>query len=172
MQNKNVLRKWTDLRGLAAVSIDTGKKEGTIDDFYFDTSTNMVVAFLIKISLFSHRVLPFEAVNAVGIDAITFPSDEALIKEGSDPKLKSASSGRALLTYRVLSEGGNLIGNIGNILLDTSTATMVNIASFELAAGLRAHLSGQYPSFLASQVTRYGEDVLVIPDVVAEELSK
>jgi hypothetical protein len=69
-----------------------------------------------------------------------------------------------------MSASGTLVGTIGNVLLDTSTPTALKIAAFELARSLRERLGGRYPTFSASQVVRYGEDVLVIPDEVVQSL--
>ncbi|MBV9230030.1 MAG: PRC-barrel domain-containing protein [Chloroflexi bacterium] len=173
MQNNTpAMRKWSDLQGLAAVTIDTGTKVGTIDDFYFDPQTNAVYALLIKTGLFARRALKSDAINAIGLDAVTFANENALIKENSDSQLEKMLSGHSLLAYRVLSEGGNVIGTVGNVLLDTTKPTELHIAAFELAGGLRAHISGHYPTFEAKQVTRYGQDVIVISDAVAQTLEQ
>jgi sporulation protein YlmC with PRC-barrel domain len=69
-----------------------------------------------------------------------------------------------------LSEGGTIIGTVGNIVLDVSTPTDLKVVSFELGRGLRVRISGRYPTFDASQVTRYGQDIIIIPDAVAATL--
>jgi uncharacterized protein YrrD len=171
MQNTTTtVRKWSDLKGLAAVAIDSGKKEGTIDDFYFDPQTNRVQAFLIKTGLFSHHVLMSSTITAVGIDALTFADASLLIKAESNPELAALPFGSVLLSYRVLSEGGDLVGTIGNIYMNTTLPTQLSVSAFELAGGLREHISGQYPNFSSSHVLRYGQDVIVIPDDIARKL--
>ena len=69
-----------------------------------------------------------------------------------------------------MSTSGNLIGTVGNVLLDTSTPTALKIAAFELARSLRERIGGRYQTFPVAQVVRYGEDVLVIPDEVVQSL--
>ncbi|MBV9712509.1 MAG: PRC-barrel domain-containing protein [Ktedonobacteraceae bacterium] len=170
MQNPPTIRKWSDIKGLAAVAIDTGMKVGPLDDFYFDPQHNSVYALQIKTGLFGHRALPTSAINAIGADAVTFASEQQLIKENSDDIIAKLPLGSTVLSYRVLSEGGTVIGTIGNIMLDVSTPTVLKVVAFELAAGIRARISGHYPSFEASQVVRYGRDVIVIPDAVATAL--
>ncbi|GAC1384831.1 MAG: hypothetical protein NVSMB33_13510 [Ktedonobacteraceae bacterium] len=71
-----------------------------------------------------------------------------------------------------MSESGTLIGTIGNVLLDLNTPGTISIAAYEMAGGLRQRLSQHYPTFEASRVSRYGQDVIVIPDAVAMELSQ
>ncbi len=170
MQSNTSLRKWSDLQGLAAVTMDTGQKAGTLDDFYFDPHTATILAFAVKTGVFGHRVLPVSSINAVGQDAITFPGESSLVKENSSAELQAAPTGRGLLSYKVLSEGGNVVGTLGNVTLDTSVPTAIRIASLELAGGLRERISGRYPSFTPEQIVRYGQDVLVILDSVAQSL--
>jgi len=171
MQNgTSSIRKWTDTQGLAAVAIDTGKKVGSIRDFYFDPQNSTLLGFLIKTGFLGHRVLRSRDINSIGVDAVTFTNEHALIKESEEKALTNALQGKNLLAYRVLSEGGNIIGTIGNILLDFPTEGAMRITTFELAGGLRAHFTNRYASFDASQVTSYGHDVIIIPDAVAQSL--
>jgi uncharacterized protein YrrD len=168
MQSQPQLRKWSDIQGLATVAINTGKKIGTVEDYYFDPNNNVVKAFQIKTGLFGHRVLLTKDISGLGQDALTFLNENELIKEGSE--LAATKVGRSLLNYRVLSEGGNVVGTVGNVILDVSTPTRVLLAAFELAGGLRSNITGKYLTFEAHQVIRYGENIIVISDVVAQGL--
>jgi uncharacterized protein YrrD len=161
----NEIHKWSKLRGLPAVSIDTGTKAGTWEDFYFDPHTNNISELVIKTGMFGSHVLPVALIKAIGTDALTFANEEQLRKEGKF----SLPKGSSLLTYRVLSEGGTLIGNIGNIRLSIVLPALT-IVGFELAGGLSQKLTGHYQSFSAQQVARYGQDVLIVPDEVAKQL--
>ena len=171
---QNSTKKWTDIQGLPAVAIDTGKKVGTLDDFYFDPQTGEIPAFLIKTSLFGRRALKASILNAIGVDALTFTEENALIKESDDDALQTKPSGKSLLNHRVLSEGGTLVGAIGNLLLDISSnppsPSTARIAAFELTGGLRELFTGHYPTISADKVMRYGQDVIVISDAVAQSL--
>lgn len=170
MQNTTATRRWSDLKGLAAVAIDTGMKMGSLEDFYFDPQQHSIYALQIKTSLFGHRALPASAINAIGADAITFTNENQLIKANSDDIIAKLPLGSTMLSYHVLSEGGTIIGTIGNIILDVTTPTLMKVVSFELAAGMRARISGHYPTFDALHVVRYGQDVIVIPDAIAVTL--
>jgi uncharacterized protein YrrD len=170
MQNSESIRKWSDLKGLAVVTTDAGQKVGTLEDFYFDPQTNGVRALLVKTGFFGHRALMANAINAIGTDAVTFGDESMLIEEKSDSQLPTLPLGHSLLAYRVLSEGGNVIGTIANILLDVSIPADLRVDAFELAGDLRDRLSGHHHTFSASRVTRYGRDVIVVPDVVAQAL--
>ena len=169
------LKKWSDLTGLAIVSIANGSKVGTLDDFYFDPSANAAANSIrglrVKTGMFSHRALPASAINAIGQDAITIDNEELLIHEKDEADYATLPLGQSLLSYKVMSEGGTLIGTIGNVLLDVTTPKALHVYAFEMAGGLRSRISGHYSTFYAQQVIRYGQDVLIIPDAVATELS-
>ena len=171
MQNSETGKRWSELHNIAIVTIDSGKKVGTLEDFYFEPRTNSVYALYVKTGVFGHRALRSTTINAIGTDAITFADENNLIEEKADELLSTLPLGRALLTYKVLSEGGTVVGSVGNVLFDTSVPASLRVIAFELAGGLRNKLSGHYPTFSSSQVVRYGEDVLVIPDSVALPLT-
>jgi uncharacterized protein YrrD len=170
-----VIKKWTDLSGLAIVSIANGAKIGTLDDFYFDPSANpaanSIRGLRIKTGMFSHRALPASAINAIGQDAITIDNEELLIREKDEADYATLPLGQSLFSYKVMSEGGTIIGTVGNVLLDIATPKALHIYAFEMAGGLRSRISGHYSTFYSQQVIRYGQDVLIIPDTVAAELT-
>lgn len=168
------IKKWSELKDLAVVAIANGSKIGTLDDFYFDPSTgataNTVRGFRVKTGMFSHRVLPDNAINAIGTDAVTTDDEEKLIHEKDEAEFSTLPLGQSLLNYKIMSESGTFIGTIGNVLLDVTTPAAIRIYAFELSGGLRNRFSGHYSTFYAQQVIRYGQDVLVIPDAVGTEL--
>jgi uncharacterized protein YrrD len=170
MENTQTTRKWTELRGMAVVTLDDGKKVGTCDDFYFDLPTHRVYALRVRTGLLGHKVLPVSGINAIGQDAITTASGEELGDKLNDAQASNLASGQALLAYKIMSANGTLVGTIGNVLLDVSSPSAPGIAAIELAGGLRERLGGRYPSFPASMIQSYGHDVLVIPEELAQTL--
>ena len=170
MQNTEVTKRWTELRGIALVTIDGGKKEGTLDDLYFDSQTTGIRALRIKTGMFGHRALLVSSINAIGTDAITFARDDMLIEEKSDALLSTMPFASELLNYKVLTEGGTVVGSINDFILDVSNPAQLHVVSYELPGTLFGRLGGHRPMFAANQVVRYGRDVMVIPDSVAETL--
>ena len=170
MQNTEVTKRWTELRGIALVTIVGGKKEGTLDDLYFDAQTTGVRALRIKTGMFGHRALLVSSINAIGTDAITFAREDMLIEEKSDALLSNMPFASELLNYKVLTEGGTVVGSINDFILDVSNPTQLHVVSYELPGTLFGRLGGHRPMFTANQVIRYGRDVMVIPDSVAETL--
>ena len=137
MQNNETGKRWSDLHSIAVVTINSGKKVGTLEDFYFEPRTNTVYALYVKTGVFGHRALKSNTINAIGTDAITFADENNLIEEKEDSLLATLPLGRALLTYKVLSEGGTVVGSVGNVILDTSIPANLRVIAFELAGGLR-----------------------------------
>jgi len=170
MQNTEATTRWTTLRGIALVTINSGKKEGTLDDLYFDPQTTTIRALRVKTGMFSHRALLTSSINAIGTDAITFAKEEMLIEEKSDALLPNMPFGSELLNYKVLTEGGTVVGSISDIILDVSNPTQIRVTAYELPGNLFGRLGGHHPMFAANQVVRYGRDVIVIPDAIAESL--
>ncbi len=171
MEHIQATRKWTELSGLAVVSLDDGRKIGTCDDFYFEPGTQHLYALRVKTGLLSHKLLLVSSINTIGRDAVTTEKEEQLRDES---ELKNAPGtiipGRDLNDYKIMSVSGNLIGTLGNVILDISLPREVRLVTYELAGNLLTRLGGHYATFPASRVIRYGQDVLVIPDDVAETL--
>jgi uncharacterized protein YrrD len=172
MDTSQSTRKWSELHGIAVISVADGKKIGTCDDFYFDPLTQSVYALQVKTSLFGHKVLPVSFLSTFGQDAITITiaSEEGLRGKSEDERVATLVSGQSLHSSKVMSSSGTLVGTVGDVLLDTSTPTALKIAAFELTRNLRERLGGRHSTFPASQVVGYGEDVLVIPDEVVQSL--
>ena len=170
--NPTILRKWTELDGLAIVALDTGKKMGTFEDFYIDPQTQEVPAIVVKTGIFGHRILLTKNITGTGADAITFTSEDQLLKEGDISLPATLFHGRSLLADRILSEGGTLIGEINNIMLDVANPSQLKLHSYQLSGGLRERFTGQYRAFEAKDVLRYGEDVMILPDAIAQTLLK
>jgi uncharacterized protein YrrD len=170
MQNPQVARKWSDLRGIAVISLADGTKVGSVDDFYFDPTTSQVYAFRIKTGLFSHKILHVTDIQGIGQDAITTPTEEAIQNVSEDTKLSSLPDGEGLLSYKVMSASGTVVGSVGEILLDTSNPSAVQITGIVLSGGLLQHLGVHSQTMIQAQDIHYGQHVLVIPDAVAQTL--
>jgi uncharacterized protein YrrD len=170
MDNNQATTRWSELDGIAVVSLANGKKVGMVVDFYFDPANSTIYALRVKTGMFGHKVLKVANINGIGQHAITMANEELISKESEDPKLSSLLLGHNLLSYKILSAGGNLVGSVGNALLDISVPTALRIVAFELSGGLRERLGGRYQTFGSTEVMRYGQDVLVVSDEVAKSL--
>lgn len=170
MDNIQTTRKWSQLRGLAVVGLTEGKKVGTCDDFYFTPTTQNIYALSIKTGLLGHKVLLVANIDGIGQHAITTASEGSLQSESDDEHIMALPLGQSLRSYKIMSASGTIVGTVGDVLIDTSTPRALRISAFELTGGLLERISGRYPTFPAAQVTSWGQDVLVIPDQVAQSL--
>ena len=170
MDNNPTTRKWTDMRGLAVVALDTGIKVGTVDDFYFETESNAVRGLRVNTGLLGYKALPSNGISAIGRDAITTANQEMVIEESHDGRIPALPLGHNLFSYKIMSESGDHIGTVGNIILNTHPPIALRVAGFELAAGPGERIT-HHRTFSAQEVIHYGQDVIVILDQVARQLS-
>ncbi len=161
MDSYNSIRNWLDLRGLPVTIPREGRSVGKVDDFYYKEGTNAVYALRVKQRIYGFKALVTSAISTIGPDAITVANEQAVIDESNDGELSQLPLGNNLLSYKVLSESGTLLGTIGNILLATEPPVALRIAAFQLADGR---------IFSAKEVTGYGRDEIYILDRVARRL--
>ena len=165
------LRRWSDMHGISVVSMVDGKKIGTCDDFYFDPATQQIPVFVVKTGLLGHKVLPIAQIKAIGADAITTMGEDSLQpdKLASSPTLVA---GHELHDYKIMSEGGAFLGNLGDIALDITYPQETHVVGYEIPGGFLDQIINQHHTFAANQVVRYGQDLMVITDAAAKELHK
>ena len=161
MDSYNSIRSWFELRGLPVTIPGEGRSVGTVDDFYYKVGTNAIYALRVKTGLAGFKALAASAISTIARDAVTVASEEMLIDESNGGDLTDLPQGNTLLSYRVLSESGNSLGTIENILLATNPPVALRIAAFQLVGG---------KIFSAEEVTSYGRGELFILDKVAKRL--
>ena len=161
MGSNNSIRNWFDLRGLPVTIPSEGRSAGEIDDFYYQADSNAIYALRIKSGLSGFKALIASAISTITMNAVTVASEEMLIDESNGGDLTGLPHGNNLLSYRVLSESGNSLGTIENILLATNPPVALRIAAFQLDSG---------KIFSAEEVTNYGRGEMFILDKVAKRL--
>jgi len=132
-----------------------------VDDFYYQAGSNAIYALRVKSGLSGFKALAASAISTIAQNAVTVASEEMLIDESNGGDLTDLPQGNTLLSYRVLSESGNSLGTIENILLATNPPVALRIAAFQLVGG---------KIFSAEEVTSYGRGELFILDKVAKRL--
>ena len=130
MNNNKFIRAWSDLYGLTVVT--AGKRLGTVENFYFEPETNAVRALRINTGILGYRELLASAIKAIELNTITIANEYMLVEEKTDGRLPAAISGQSLLSYKVMSEKGKLVGKVSNVLIDTSTPMTLRVVAFEL----------------------------------------
>ncbi len=161
MNSYNSTRSWFELRGLPVTIPREGRSVGTVNDFYYKEGTNAVYALRVKQRIYGFKALATSAISTIGPDAVTIANEQRLIDESNDGELSQLPLGNNLLSYKVLSESGTLLGTVRNVLLATEPPVALRIAAFQLADGR---------TFAAKEVTVYGRGEIYILDRVARRL--
>ena len=170
MQNTTGLRRWSDIQGMPVVGLRDGQKLGSVDDFYFDPATFYIYALTVKTGTFTTMVLHTADITGIGQDAITTPGQQELQDKTQDPRIPTLPTGHDLLSRKIMSAAGTVVGSVGHLLVETNPANELRITAVELAGGILEHLGFQSPKYISTQEIHYGNDTLIIPDTVAESL--
>ena len=166
MDNSKLIRKWSDLNGLAVIT--GGKKVGTVDDFYLEPGTNAIRTLRINRGVYGYRLLQSRAINTIEQKAITIANEYMLAEEKTDGRLPALLPGRQILSYKVISEGGTVIGKVGNVLIDTSIPVALSVVAFELGGDSHSRSGQRNRKIAASEVTGYERDAVVVLDKVVK----
>jgi uncharacterized protein YrrD len=161
--------KATDLKGRAVVTLSDAIKVGRVDDVLFDAEYREVLGFRIKTGTFSRPEAVSRAnVTGVGHAAVTVRSPDVINLEDRLIDLVGAATLRRARGTKVVTEGGELLGRIGEIELDDEARA---VTAYRLAAPLWARLRRREPRIEAQQVLRLGEGgLMIVPNAVAESI--
>jgi len=169
MRQKESHLKASQLKGLAVITVSNAAKVGQVDDVYFDATYRRVLGMRVKKGMFGQaEAVPRSSVTAVGNDSLNVSSPEAINLEDRFADLAGAIRLSQIEGTKVVTEGGDLVGAITDMLLDDEAT---EVASYLLKAPLWERIRHQEPQFSADQVVRVGEGgIMIVPNTVAERL--
>jgi uncharacterized protein YrrD len=170
MQDIENIQKWSDIKGMPVVGLKHGEKLGTVEDFYFDPATFYIYALVVQTGPFTSKVLHTADISGLGKNAITTPGANELQDKTQDPRLSTLPQGKDLLSRKIMSAAGNVVGSVGHLLIATNPPNELRITAVELTGGILEHLGLQAPHYISTQEIHYGTDTLIIPDAVAQSL--
>ena len=161
--------KASDLKGRAVVTLSDAIKVGRVDDVLFDAEYREVLGFRIKAGTFSRPEAVSRAnVTAVGHDAVTVRSPDVINLEDRLVDLVGAATLSRARGTMFVTEGGELLGTIGEIELDDEACA---VTAYRLWAPLWARLRRREPRIEAQQVLRLGEGgLMIVPNAVAASI--
>ncbi len=161
--------KASELRGRAVLTLSEAAKVGHVDDVLFDAAFRTVLGFRVKKGALSQTEAVMRAnVSAVGRDALTISGPDAINMEERLAELAGASALADAQRTKVVTEGGELLGTISDIELDTEAQT---VTAYVLNASLWQRISHHEPAFGAEQVVKLGEDgIMIVTNSVANSL--
>ena len=172
MQDSENIHKWSDIKGTPVVGLKQGEKLGTVEDFYFDPSTFYIYALVVQTAPFTSMALHTADISGLGKDAITTPGQNELQDKTRDQRLSTLPQGKDLLSRKIMSAGGNVVGSVGHLLVAATLPNELRITAVELTGGILEHLGFQAPQYISTQEIHYGADTLIIPDSVAQALKR
>ncbi len=159
--------KGKNIIGVPIVTKDTGETIEKVRDVLFDAKNNRVLGFLVDEEglLTSAKVIPFEAVEVVGPQAIIVPGASAVVS--ADQAANAAdilNEDNVVVGTKVMTEDGKDLGTINDMFFDEQFGT---ISGYEVTGGIFADaVSGR--SYLPSpQTLRIGRDVAFVPPETA-----
>jgi uncharacterized protein YrrD len=161
--------KASALKGRAVVSLAQAEKIGSVSTVIFDPATARVVGVKVRTGLLGGaKTLRASDIHSVGDDAITI-NDRALLHdhESDAPETKDMPTLEDLLAIKVVSQGGRLLGGLGDVEIDPE---QFHIVRYEMSGSLWNQLTNSRRGFDAVGGLRFGKDLLIVPDDVMAEI--
>jgi uncharacterized protein YrrD len=158
--------KATELRGMRVVSVPGAENLGEVEDLVLNPNLDAqrVVAVRVK-SVPEGLVKTVSAVDVViGHDAVAIKEVRS-IPEEELTELEGTVDLSKLLGSKVMSHGGNILGNVEDVEVEPSD---LSITGYDLGKGALADLFGGKSSLPAARSIHYGEFLMVPAEVVAE----
>jgi sporulation protein YlmC with PRC-barrel domain len=154
---------WNDLRGKPVLISEQGRQAGVVEDFYYDPGTQAISALRVNAGLGGYRILLPGAISSIGRAGVTIANPEMLIDEANAGPIYQLPSGHRLLGFRILTESGEPIGTVRNIVLGIYPPVALRISSFELENRPARRIS-------AHEITGFLEDSLTVIDQVRDAI--
>jgi uncharacterized protein YrrD len=162
MENNKTMRKWSELQELKVVVPSEGKVIGKVTDFLFKEGTNAVYALRVHTRVNGDYTLPVTGIKSIEDDRITIPNEQMLTKA-----VPGFSQGHSLIARKVVSEKGNEIGTVKDVLLGVEPIVAMRVAGLEVSNG---SFKRQSRGLTADAIARYEDEAVVIDDKLARKL--
>ncbi len=151
--------KSKELIGLPVISLAEGQQLGTIKALLIDSEQKSISAIIVSVSTLvkETRILPYNKVHSVGADAVTVASASAL-QRGSQQQLAAHLNSRMLSGTKVLSDRGNNLGVVKDVIIDTLSGSIVHL---EISTSIVGGIMGKTATLSAEYMETMGKDVIV-----------
>jgi uncharacterized protein YrrD len=162
------MRKGSDIIGKPIVIFNSGKQLCRVQDLIFDQNQNRLVALLVEEkSLFSGaRVLPIDAIQSIGTDAVITQSEQDIVDVTSDAKIDAILQHNNIMKgTQILTVMGQNLGKMVDLYFDEVSGM---IEGYEVSGGIFADAYSGRSFVPAVQTLRIGEDYAFVPAVIAE----
>lgn len=156
----------SEVLGKPIVSADTGERVGRVEDLLLDLPRHALVGVLVTDGVLSQqRVLPFEEVLTIGVDAIivktiaTMRDARDWVRDG-----RAATRSRSVHGKDVVTADGARIGTVGDLIADERTGQVEALEIATARHGVRRSRSVLVHAMDEIQLTN---DVVVVPQSIA-----
>lgn len=118
----------SDLKGMAVISLGEGTKLGEVDQPLFDLPNRRVCAVHVKGDS-GISVLPFEAIERIGSDAITVVTSRVTQTPGIDSSGQGLLDLEALRKLKIVNQDGTFLGKLSDVEFDTRDGHVTHLAA-------------------------------------------
>lgn len=159
----------SELKGRAVVTLSHAEIIGRVDDVLFDPALRQVLAFRVRQDTHGPTETVLRAaVSAVGRDAVMVADPQAMNVEERFDELAGAATLKQAQGTRMVSEGGEVVGQVDDIELDDEART---VTSYLLSGSLLERIRHVARHVAADKVLRVGAGgIMTVPNDVAAEL--
>ena len=155
-----------DLNGMSVLSLATGNRLGHIVDLFIDPVNGLLLGASVSLANGELAGLTFSEIHSFGRDAVMTKADESVTPlEGST--LVSGRPARKLIGTKIITEGGDLLGQITNVLVTLKPPPQI---FYEARQSLLDKLLGREFYLPASLGNALSDDCarLVVPGITAD----
>ena len=146
---------WNDLYGKPVLPVGQGRQCGVVEDFYYDPETQAIYALRVNAGLHGHRVLLSSSISSIDQSGVMIANEFKLIDEDNAGPIYQLPLGDRLTGFRIVTEEGQSLGSVRNIVLGIYPPTALRISAFELDDRQATRVS-------AHEITHFGEDSLTV----------
>lgn len=149
----------------AVLSIDDGKKLGYINDLLIDPQSRQLAALCVEDD--GHEsLIPFDAVQGLGADALTVSSASVRQGVGDANPLTALPNLKRFSRLKVVDEGGVLLGTVKAIDFDPYSG---DINHLSVHKGGFLGIGGDDVTVAAKDIRGIGDEVIVVAQQPAEQ---
>lgn len=118
----------SDLKGMAVISLGEGTKLGVVDQPLFDLPNRRMCALHVKGDS-GISVLPFEAIERIGSDAITVVTSRVTQTPGVDSSGQGLLDLEALRKLKIVNQDGTFLGKLSDLEFDPRDGHVTHLAA-------------------------------------------
>lgn len=168
-----MLVRATHVIGLKILTLEDGKKIGTVHDIIYDPQDNAIKAFVVENGgLFSSpKVILTKNILSIGRDALMIPNDQVIenASKSEDKVADIAKEDTYLTKTKIVTEDGTVLGSVDDVYFDDKTGRVEELEVSE--GGFKTLQSGRKRVKIHDVVT-IGKDATIVKAYTTQELEE